>query len=156
MCSHCNCREQKACSMLDLQPADCICIIAGPCLWHVIKHSCIESATSTGTTFKQYLWKSFCQCLHYPVKSKYIAVRQFILIFSVKISASKIRQMPVHIPFHITDISRYQHLTDCFDQIFANCRIRQIQYQLMSAEYWFVERTSDHPVWMLPVKVTFP
>ena len=75
MSPHCNRRKQETCSMLDLQSADCIGIVTRPGLRHVIKHSCIKSAAATGTAFKQNLWKSFRQCFHHMIKSKYITMR---------------------------------------------------------------------------------
>ena len=78
--------------------------------------------------------REFCQqSLLQFIDSQHISVIQFTLTVCGQFHASQIRQLPVHIPFHIFDIGAVQNRRHAFKGMVSDFLTGQIQNILVPA-----------------------
>ena len=55
MRAHRNRRVDQACAILDLQPLDCIGIITGPYLRHIVEHTRVKTPAAARAALEQHI-----------------------------------------------------------------------------------------------------
>ena len=118
-CHHAH-RIAIAVSILNLGPADSICIITGPYLREITENSQIKAVAARRTSLEKDMRELLCQSLHDSVKSDHIPVAYFSLLFCRYTLGEYIRKVTVIIPFYIAHPSGRKNLRKSFDQIILN------------------------------------
>ncbi|MNE70920.1 hypothetical protein D3C80_1667490 [compost metagenome] len=96
-------RVHETRSVLYLEPADRIGIVACPRLRHIVEYARIETSSPTGTAFEQDMREAACDGLHHPVQTEHVTVRSLSLTLSRESRRAYFGHVAVHIPFHISD-----------------------------------------------------
>ena len=87
------------------------------------------------------------------VYPQHISVVQLSLTIRRQFHAAQIRQLTVHVPFHIFDIGAVQHCRHAFKSMISDFLPGQIQYILIPAQASYTARNGDCPVGMLSVQI---
>ena len=87
------------------------------------------------------------------VYPQHISVVQLSLTIRRQFHAAQIRQLTVHVPFHIFDIGAVQHCRHAFKGMISDFLTGQIQHILIPAQASRTSRNGDCPVRMLSVQI---
>ncbi len=143
MRAHGNIRVGQAGTILYLQPFDGIGIVAGPGLWHVVKHAWIKATATTGAALKENLWELAGEPFQYGIQSQDIAMHSFTLPVCRQCQGTNLCHMAIHIPFYIADRGTAENIAYRFYDVILYLLATQIQYQLVAASgfvtAWYLE-----------------
>ncbi len=105
-------RIHKGGSVLNLQPAHSIRVVAAPNLGLIIEHSRVKAAAPAATPAEEDFRMGQDNAVHYVVQSENVSMVNLPLFFFLGYDGPGIRDKPVHIPLHIFDFRAVQHFID--------------------------------------------
>ena len=117
---------------LDGKPLHRIRIVGAPDLRAVIEHTRIKSRPAAGTVLQKQVREFPRQSVLQLIHRQHLSVEQLSLSVRRQATASHIRQLPVHIPFHIFNIRTAQHRCDHIIHTVPHFLSGQIQHILVS------------------------
>ena len=102
-------RVGKGCSVLNLQPADGVRIIAAPDLRLIVKHSGVKPPAAAAAPAEQDIRVREDNLIHQVIKAQNITVVNLPLLFLLLNRGPGFCDETVHIPFHILNLRFIQN-----------------------------------------------
>ena len=139
--------------VLDAQPVDRIRVVAAPDLRGVVEHGRVEPSAAAAAALQEDVGEAGKEAFHQIIYAEHIPVADLAGPFRPEIAAVGVADAPVHVPFHIIDLSVRQDVRHPFQKIGAHLGIGHVQNQLVASPVGLAAGNGQRPVGMGPVQV---